>query len=179
MLWSIYLCTHCVFSKSSLEENELSSKHYKLFPKENWKPESHTHIVGILIQGQMSLKTQLGLSIRAIQMCICTWDSTRKLTMKEKVRFNEPKPIKMFLVIGGERELLNLYGVRHVDLSPNPQRTRAYAKQASKNERDNFSEISIIAPSPSVPWHCAMRASKHLRPCIWHYLGPNRRPVES
>lgn len=68
----------------------------------------------------MGLKTQLGMSMWAVQMCICTWDSMRKLTMKEEVRFSEPKCIKMFLATGGERELLNLYGVCHLALSPNP-----------------------------------------------------------
>lgn len=53
----------------------------------------------------------------------------RKLKEKEKIRLNEPKPIEMFPITRGERELLNLYGV--CPLSPKPQMTRSNGKQAS------------------------------------------------
>ena len=67
---------------------------------------------------------------------------------QEGVRLNEPKPIRMLSVMGGEGELLNLYGVCQLDLSPKPQKTGSYGKQASKDGRNSVSETSTAALSP-------------------------------
>lgn len=68
-----------------------------------------------------------------MQTCICTWDegASHEKIHKEgkKIRLNELKPIKMFPITQGERELLNLYGA--YSLSHKPRMTNSDGKQAS------------------------------------------------
>lgn len=67
---------------------------------------------------------------------------------QEGVRLSEPKPMQMLSVTGEEGELLNLYGVCQLHLSPKPQKTGSYGKQASKDGRNGLSEISTAALCP-------------------------------
>lgn len=90
----------------------------------------------------MGLKAHLDMSVWPTQMHICTWDRTcanmflgrtsqeNTQECQEGVRLSEPKPIQMLPVMGGEGELLNVYGVCQLDLSPKPQKNGSYGKQA-------------------------------------------------
>lgn len=114
-------------------------------------PEGNTNVTGILVQSQIDLKMHLDMFVWTTQMCLCTWDqrASQERTVKEGVSLNESKPIKMVSAMGGERELLSLYGICQLDLSPKSQKTGFYGKQASTNGRSSLSENSIVVPSPS------------------------------